>query len=213
MEQVREARPPYVRFGYESVEDRDASIANGYYTEKQVAFAYLTPSGTKDVIPRRVDEWLVQTKDQAHRGTIPFEWAESFANAFKRWKENNEIPEFGTPIMTWPVLSPGERSAVLAANIRTVEDLAAATEQGMMAVGMNSRAIKQKAVDWMESASSNGKVVQELEALRVKNDQLSARLDEAMKVIQELSAEQDDVTNDAPKRRGRPPKASLEEAA
>jgi hypothetical protein len=191
MVEKMDARPPYISFGHEEIEDRDTSIANGYYTGKQVPFVYLTPSGTKDVIPRNAADWFAQIKRQAMDGKFPHAWLSEYEAAFKRWQETNEMPEFGTPIKTWPVLSPGERDAVLHSNIRTVEDLAQASEQGLQNIGMNARSLKQKAIDWIESATSNGTVVAKLEALRVDNEALKETLQSAMATIAQMKAQQD----------------------
>jgi len=186
MVQVMKVSPPYVRFGYEEVEDREASIEKGYYVGKQVPFAYLTPSGSKDVIPRNAVEWLTQIKESARNDAFPREWVREYELAFEEWKKTDETPEFGTPIKTWPVLSPQERAAVLHANIRTVEDLAAASEQGIGAIGMSGRTIKQRAIDWLESASGSGKVTAQLETLRVENEMLKATVAGLQETVERL---------------------------
>lgn len=185
-------RPPYVRFGYVDVEDRAASIEKGYYSTKSIATVYITPPGSKDVIERNADEWLQQMADNAMRGydnAYPLEWVAHFKAAYQAWKDQEELPEIGTPIKTWAVLSPEEKTAILQANVRTVEDLAIVSEDAMNLIGMGSRTLKQKAMDWLDSASQNGRIVQEMAALRVKNNDLEALLKTAMETIEQLKAE------------------------
>lgn len=203
---MMEARPPLISFGYEEVEDREASIEKGYYVPKQVAFVYVTPAGSKDVIPRNAEEWLLVKRQEAAQQSIPPEWLRHFETAFENWKKNEEIPEFGVPIKTWMMLSPAERAACLNANVRTVEDLAQLNEQGGQMVGMGWRTLREKAENWLKAANDQGKVAQEVTALKAELADTRQLLEEAVNTIRELKAEAGE------KRRGRPPK-DLQEAA
>lgn len=185
-----EARPPYVTFHMQTVEDRQATIENGYYTERAVPMAHITPPGSKDVIERNADDWIAQLREQARAGAVPMAWASEFAAVYDAWKKGEELPESGTPIKTWPVLSPAERSMVINANIRTVEDLAQATEQGLGLIGMNARSLQQKAQKWLEAAQGVGRVVQENEALRAEIDGLRVSLESAMEQIAKIRTAQ-----------------------
>ena len=185
-------RPPYIQFGYEDLEDRAASIENGRYCTKPVAMVYITPPGSKDQIPRVATEWFAQIEDAASRrvdNAYPFDWIQGFKNQFAAWNNQEELPPDGTAIKTWPVLSPAERTTILQANVRTVEDLAAANEATLTLIGMGARALKQKAIDWLASANDIGKVAQELSALRAENEQTKALLADALDTIKSLKAE------------------------
>lgn len=200
-----EDRPPYVTFSYEDVEDRDESIAKGYYCAKQVAFAHVTPKGTaggKDTFSGNAEEWLARKRSEAMSGIIPQAWYDAFAAAFAAWQKQEELPVNGVPIKTWPVLSPKERSMCLAANILTVEDLAGLTEQGLAFLGIGARLLKEKAQAWLASAENHGKVALQMTALQAELADTKALLSEAVATIQELKAQ---IGDDKP-RRGRPPK-------
>ena len=186
--QAAEDRPPYVTFETKPMEDRSASIEAGYYKTMDVDFALVTPQGSKDRIERNVKEWFENLELQVRQGRFKQEWLSGFQAGYKAWKEGRELPLTGTPILTWPVLSPSQSKAVLDANIRTVEDLATANESSVNAIGMGGRSLKEKAVSWLSAASGTGKVTEEMNALKVGNTELAARNTLLEKQIKELAA-------------------------
>lgn len=186
--QIEEARPPYVTFEIRPIEDRQASIDSGYYQTKDVDFAIITPQGSKDRTERNAQEWFEQLEQQCQQGRFKREWLAAYKGAHTAWKEGREIPLNGTAVLTWPVLSPSQAKQCIEHGIRTVEDLAAANEETIGRLGMGGRALKEKAVSWLSAAAGNGKVTEELTALRVANKDLAARNTELDKQLKELAA-------------------------
>jgi hypothetical protein len=188
MPAVAEARPPYVVFETRPVEDRAASIEKGHYVTKDVDVAIITPMGSKDRTERIVTEWFAQLQQQVAEGRFPREWRTEFMAAHAAWKEGRELPLSGTPILTWPVASPAQVKSLLDAKVRTVEDLAQANEETIAMLGMGGRALKDKAVSWLQSANSTGKVTEELAAMRVANASLVERNAVLEKAVADLKA-------------------------
>lgn len=192
---MMQERLPYVRFETRAVEDREASVREGRYMVKNTDFVIIQPAGAKDTIEKPAAEWL-QTFNHPSRMQI----GAQYRAMFDAWKSGNEIPEVGTPIKTWPVISPAEATNIINANVRTVEDLADANEQSLMRIGMGARALKQKAQAWLDAAKDTGKAAAELDALRVK-------VEDQGKLIAEQQAELDQLRV----KRGRPPKQKVDE--
>lgn len=186
--EIAEARPPYVTFETKGLEDRAASIAAGHYVTIDVDFAIITPQGSKDRIERNVKEWLASLSQQTSEGRFKHEWLSHFQASYKAWKEGQELPLSGTPILTWPVISPAQVKVLLDSQIRTVEDLAAANEETLARVGMGSRALKDKAISWLTAAGSSGKVTERLAAAEQANADLKARNTTLEKQLRELAA-------------------------
>lgn len=184
--QVTEDRPPYVRFELRSMEDRAASIAQGHYVGKDVAFAIITPAGTRDQIERVVEDWFVMLRQQVAEGRFPAQWLKAYESIFEDWSAGREIPETGTPILTWPVLRPSQRDAILSANIRTVEDLANANEAALNTIGIGSRTLKNQAIEWLATAKDVGKTSEEINALKVKLEALEADVQGKAEKIRDL---------------------------
>lgn len=174
--QAAEERPPYIRFETRAVEDRDASIAAGHYVARDVQYVLVTPQGSKDVVERIATEWLDNLGEQVKQQRFKREWLDGYRQHFEAWKAGEELPETGTAIKLWAALSPAQVAAVLNAKIRTVEDLAAANEETLGRIGMGARAIKQRAVEWIESAKGIGKQAEAMAALRSENADLKVKI-------------------------------------
>lgn len=184
---VAEARPPYVSFEVKAVEDRTASIERGHYVTKDVDYAIITPQGSKDRTEREVQDWFANLTEQAQQQRFPQEWLTHFRASYAAWKEGLEMPVSGTAILTWPVLSPSQVKSCIDARVRTIEDLAAANEETLARIGMGGRALKDKAVSWLSAASGNGKVTEELAALKAAkagSDERAAALEKQLKELQ-----------------------------
>ena len=169
---IAEARPPYVTFELQAVEDRMASIEAGHYVARDVPMAVITPQGSKDRIVRNAEEWFDHIASEAQNGRFPEVWLSGFRARFDAWKQNETLPEDGTPVVNWPAVSPAQIRALKQANVRTVEDLAVANEETLGRIGMGARALKSLAVNWLGSASSAGKTAARLTELEIANTAL-----------------------------------------
>lgn len=174
MAEERKERPAYVRFERKAVEDRTASVLKGSAVMKDVDYAIITPVGTKDEIPRVVSEWLPHLTQQVKEMRLPPDHEQHYRHAYERWKAGEELPLAGTPIKGWQVLSPSAQANVIAANIRTVEDLAAANGEATARIGMGAVEMKQKAENWLRASKDIGTVVQLNAALSSENERLKA---------------------------------------
>lgn len=173
--QINEAKPPYVTFETRSVEDRGATLKTGHYVGQDVVYAIVTPQGSKDKIEKVAEEWLKDLEGAVRDERFPLNWLQAYKSMFKEWSEGREIPIDGTAILTWPAISISQQKVILDANIRTVEDLAAANEQTLTFIGMGARALKEKAQAWIDTANGAGKVAGELEKLRKQNEELKTK--------------------------------------
>ena len=183
------ARPPYVVFETRAIEDRAGTLENGHYSTRDVHYAIVTPSGSKDRIEKIATEWLASLKEAVQQDRFPGDWLDAYERKYKTWLEGKEIPEDGTPILGWPAVSPAQSQAIIAANVRTLEDLAAANESTLTAIGMGARALKEKARAWLDSAESTGKTAEELNDLRKQVEALTKDKDSNEAKIKALQAE------------------------
>lgn len=189
MADILKERPAYVTFCLRPVEDREASIAAGHTVLKDVAYAYITPPGSKDRIERIADEWIALMKDQVRQERLPQEFYTYYNNMYEEWKKSGEVPVNGTAIKNWPVITPSQLEMLTRAHILTVEDLAIANEEALSRLGMGGRALKQSAIDWLNSAQDIGKTSSAISALRAENEDLRNRNKSLEDQIQELAAQ------------------------
>jgi hypothetical protein len=135
----------------------------------------VTPAGTRDRIEREATAWLANIEEGVKQERIPSMWLTAYRQALEAYKQQREAPEFGSPIIDWPSASPAQIKTLLDINVRTVEELAAANEETLGRVGMGGRALKQKAIIWLESSKDSGKLTEEVAQLRIENEELKLR--------------------------------------
>lgn len=161
---VDNERPPYVKFEIRAVEDREASVKNGYYSTKDVTFAILQRPGDKDTVEKEADPWIAEMKSKARQGLIPQEWFTAYDNVYNAFKQDLEPPLNGTSLKGWPVLAPSQIHALVSAGVKTIEDLASLPDGDVSRIIMGGIGLKQKAVTWLESAKDVGTMVEKLNA-------------------------------------------------
>lgn len=182
-------QPPFVRFETRSVEDRDATIEAGHYVGRDVVFALVTAPGTRDELEKVADEWIANLEEGVKQDRIPQLWVDHFKRALTAYKESREIPLEGTPVVTWPGVTPSQLKLLLDINVVTVEQLADANEETVSRIGMGGRALKQKARDFLDTAQNSGKMVEEMQSLRVENEALKKQAEESANQLKELAAQ------------------------
>ena len=184
-----EAKPPFVIFEIRAVEDRAKSITEGHYVAKDVHYAIITPAGTKDRIEKVAEDWLKDLEEAVRQERFPHTWLVAYQNAYKSWVETREVPEFGIPVTSWPAASPAQVKMLLDLNIRTIEQVAEATEEALSRMGIGARALKAKAQAYLDASKDGGKVAGELDELRTKVEALLARDSEREAELKKLKTE------------------------
>ena len=120
---------------------------------------------------------------------------------YSAWKAGNEVPEVGTPLAAWPGVTPEQAQALRASNLRTVEEVASIPDHALSRTHLpNMRDLRNQAKAFLEARGSQN-VADELAAARAKADSMQEQLDEALKMLAELTAPGEG------QKRGRKPKA------
>jgi len=200
MAEMMKERPAYVRFEKRVIEDRNASLKAGHFVGRDIIYALITPPGSKDVIVREVEStrnaegviinqgWLGYLDTQVQEGRIPDAFVDSYKRAYDKYKKGEDLPLNGTPIKTWPPLSPAQITNLIALNIHTVEDLAALNEEGKARFGMGIVELQRKAKNWLEESLSIGAAVAKLTALETEHKEMKDQNERQRNLIQELQA-------------------------
>lgn len=178
---IAEAKPPIINFVKKPVENRDASVKEGFACFTDVDYIELIPhgSGGKAKMEYVYAEWIERIKAESRKGDdanpsrFPMEWVTKIQAAYAAWNAGQELPVDGTPIKMWPIATPSEVRNCEGAELRTVEDLAQANEEGIMRLGMGGRALSEKAKAWVQTKRDPAaKTSAELAALRQENKDL-----------------------------------------
>ena len=195
--QIAQARPPFVEFKRVALPDPVNTEKLGRRMTKDVDFAFIMQPGSRDQVERVATDWLAMLKNKQLSGAAdayPDEWVTAFHKKYEAWKEGHDAPLNGTSVREWPVLSPAEAENFIALRVMTIEDVAAMTEDAMSRVGMGSRALRDKAREWLAGKDAAGQLAEE-------NKTLKAALAELMERVKQLET----APAETP-RRGRPPK-------
>lgn len=131
-----------------------------------------------------------------------WEFIEKYYNA---WKAGQETPEHGIPLAAWPGITPDQADVLRTAGMRSVEDIANASDGIVNRINLPGiREIQKTAKLFLEAQDG----VKTAEALAEKDKQITALQDqlEELRQIVLAQAQARDDEDEPPKRRGRPPK-------
>lgn len=124
--------------------------------------------------------------------------------AYDAWKQGQDMPQSGTPLAAWHGITVEQADALKATGIRSVEEFAELSDGIISRLPFPSpRQLQEAARMYLKSADRN-KVTQQIESLDAENQILKGQLEEMRQIVMEMQAKQAD--EEAPKRRGRPPK-------
>lgn len=190
----REDRPALVSFEIKSIEDKLASEKEGYTVYKNIEYAHVTPPYSKDRLVFTVDTWVRNCKDKLRNGRIPQKFYDYWMSSLDAWRKGLEPPVDGTDIRNWGLITPAQISACRAANIRTVEDLAMANDEGLRRLGMGGVHLKNKAAAFVKAQKDHGPLVQE-------NAKLKREIEQLQGTVKSLEGKIDRIINES---NGRP---------
>ena len=180
---IQQARPPHVIFERRAEEDRQASIEAGRYVSRDVDYAIVTPSGSKDRVERVVVDWFSMLAGEVRAERWPQAWLDQLKSGYEAWVRGQTPPEFGTPLATWPALSPAQVKNWAQVGLRTIEELAEANEEALSAYGMGARDMKSRAKLFLENDGDSAALVAKLRAseeliasMQVRMESLEAQL-------------------------------------
>jgi hypothetical protein len=129
--------------------------------------------------------------------------------AYEAFKTGEEMPENGTPLAAWPGVNSEQVAALKAVGIRSVEEFAEASDSIFKRLPFpNPRQLRDAAKMYLEGKDRQTLIL----ADQAKADQIQALQDE-MREMREMMAARAAEDEEAPRRRGRPPKAEAEAAA
>ena len=192
--EIQKPKPNYVQFEQRAVLNKQRSLEQGYTAFDDVDYALIYPAGSKDCVEKLAVEWLADMHHKAALGLYDPDWYKSYQYRYDEWKKGQEVPEEGTAILMWPVVSKGQVAQLLAARVRTVEDLATLPESGLQMIGMGAREMQAKAIAWLQEGMTKGVSAE-------KVARLEADLAQAQEVIKTMEQKIRALEADTPKRR------------
>lgn len=194
----REDRPAHVFFERVPVQDKAASLREGRYVATDVDYVNVTPAYSKDCYRAKAQAWFEQVARDVAAGRTPERWMELWREAYQRWQSGQEVPLNGVPIKGWGVISPAQQEMLIRMNCLTVEDLAAANDEGMRRIGMGALDLRNKAKAWLQSMQDHGPLTMKVAELERENANLGMQLATLMEQVNSLRALVPTATADTP---------------
>lgn len=133
-------------------------------------------------------------------------WAviEPYYNA---WKAGQEMPADGTPLASWPGVSPEQVDRLRLLRVRTVEDVAALSDNDIDNFGMGGLAIRQQARIFVEMRKDKSAVAAEVAQ---QMGGLHAKIEELQRQLSAKSHDAPEAEGEPKQRRKRRTKAEIE---
>jgi hypothetical protein len=123
-----------------------------------------------------------------------------FPNAYAAFKKGVEAPTIGTPVEMLGV-GPSSVEMMRMKGIRTVEDLAGLSDDGLQGIGLGARDLQAKAKAFLsKNSEATLRLERELAAERAKTSDMQEQMAKMQKQLAELAAAQSTPLN----RRGGP---------
>lgn len=169
-------KPAHVTFRTVAKQLKQQSEREGRYIAKDVDMVDVRQIGSADSVTFEVAYWLKQNEADVSGERLPRSFADFYLESYNRWKSGQEMPVEGTPIRSWPVITPAQVEMLVSIGIRTVEDLSTLTDEGVKKVGMGGVDLKNKAKAWLAVAQDKGVITQQVTTLQKENALLKANL-------------------------------------
>lgn len=187
--ETRNGKPAFVSFHTIAKEQKKESEEAGRFVAKDVDMVTVRQLGATDSVVFKVEQWLAQNKLDVQGGRLADSHAKAYEESYRRWKTGQEMPVSGTPIKSWPVISPAQVEILIRVGLRTVEDLADLNDEGLRKIGMGAVELKNKAKNWMAASLDKGKLTQDMTALQRTNEQLQNTVTTLTAKIDAMQAE------------------------
>lgn len=180
-----DGRPPYVVFEERPIEDRSATEKTGSPQFISQDWVVVRQVGSKDSFEKPAREWLDSLR---HNPAMRPEWVISFKAQYADYKAGTEATPDGLPVRLCPLFTRAQAETLVAAGLRTVEDLAHAPEPALMRIGIDARGMQNRAREWITSAGDTGKVAHELTNVKEENKSLKERVAQLELLFAQLRA-------------------------
>jgi hypothetical protein len=191
------SRVPYFFFqnrehGLDVEKTKDA----GYEVPKLMTFILVTPHGHRgDPMEFFAEEWIERKGREAREGRYDHTWVAAFKDGLAQFREGNEIPREGTPLITWGRILKSRREQ-LVKRFPTVEDLAAVPDATLGDIGMDGRVLRDMAKADVQAMKDLSPVVKELADAKEENRRLQEQ-------VEKLAARVDAMDENKPTRRSK----------
>lgn len=160
------------KFNKQSVQDQDKSLEAGHPVFVE-----------QDYIEIRIPG---DATSRVHRALRQSDLMDpEIGPVYEHWKKTQQMPVEGLPLEQWPGVSAAQVDTLRVVGVRTVEALAAVSDQHVSTLGMGYQTLRQKAMDYLAAAKDNA----HLEKMRAEMDGMRSQLEAAQRQLKEAMDE------------------------
>lgn len=178
---------PYVTFVSRTEQDVKESKAQGRMVWVERHYAKITPPGTRDEHFELIPQWWGKMEREVDAGRIMAQWLMTWQSNYERWKKGQEVPENGTPIRGWQMLSGAQQNTLCDMNVTTVEALADLTAEGVARIGMGGLELKRRAENWLLERDCVESGAVKMSAIQRENEIMKETIKGLEEKVKELS--------------------------
>ena len=158
-----------VKFFYKDREDKAATLQEGRPCFKEVTYIEIRVAGSRDAQACRP----ASLRDK-----------ERFPRHYEAFMKRVELPEEGVLLKQWPQVSRSQVEELAYFNIKTVEQLAAASDTNLTKFH-GGVALKHRAAEWLKNSDAS-KLIAEKEDLQQRLLDMEAKMNEMQAHIENL---------------------------
>jgi hypothetical protein len=177
---------PYVVFKTETIPDPVRTKTDGVYRCKDQDYAVITVPGDKGNNIDKIEAFFEKKEQELKIGRVHPEWIRKWRNEYALYQQGQAIPEDGTPIKGWKLITGAQQEEFLRMNVRTVEALANLSDDGVRNFGMGAIELKRRAQAWV---AQNGSV----EAGALKLAEVTRQVDSLLGQVKALTEKNDEL--------------------
>jgi hypothetical protein len=168
----RKPKPAFVRYERRAEEDKPKSLQYGRYIAKDVDYAIIQSSYSKDTVIYPIKRFMEEMEIKVRNGVIPEEHFNTWKSNYEIWIKRQTTPNSGTPVRGWGLISPAQQEMIINMDILTIEDII--KENVKMTSMPNGKEIRQKAITWLQTLNDRGPLIHKITELTEENDKLKA---------------------------------------
>ena len=128
--------------------------------------------------------------------------------AYEAWKAGREIPTHGTPLAVWPGVTQEQADVIKTFGIRSVDELAGSPDSVLTRIQLPGIRVLQEQAKAFLLAKDQSRVADAISAKDGEIASLRDQLEELRQLViaQSAQSQTPDADDEAPRKRGRPPK-------
>lgn len=107
---------------------------------------------------------------------------------YQAWLKGQEEPTSGTPLSQWPAVERAQVDHLKTLHLRSVEDVANATDADLDRMGMRARSLRDKARAFVTAKQGEAKIAEAMASKDAEIASLQASLAELTETVKALSA-------------------------